>query len=85
MKVAVFGAGTMGSGCLLYTSGLHVVAADSDGNTYDNPHCLIHSEKRLAREQRKLSRMRKGSANYEDVYKRQATHFSLGAKVSSAT
>lgn len=45
--------------------GLHVFAADSDGNTYENPHYLIRSEKRLAREQRKLSRMRKGSSNYE--------------------
>lgn len=45
--------------------GLHVFAADSNGNIYENPHCLIHSEKRLKREQRKLSRMRKGSSNYE--------------------
>ena len=45
--------------------GLHVFAADSDGNTYENPHCLIRNEKRLAREQRKLSRMRKSSSNYE--------------------
>lgn len=45
--------------------GLHVFATDSNSNTYENPHCLIHSEKRLAREQRKLSRMRKGSSNYK--------------------
>ena len=45
--------------------GLHVFAADSNGNTYENPHCLIHNEKRLAREQRKLSRMHRGSSNYK--------------------
>lgn len=53
--------------------GLHVFAADSDGNTYENPHCLTHSEKRLAREQRKLSRMRKGSSNYEKQRRKVAT------------
>ena len=45
--------------------GLHVFAADSNGNTYENPHCLIYNEKRLAREQRKLFRMHKDSSNYK--------------------
>lgn len=37
---------------------------DSEGNIADMPHWYREAEKRLAREQRKLSRMKKGSNNY---------------------
>lgn len=37
---------------------------DSDGNTADMPHYYREAEKKLACEQRKLSKMVKGSANY---------------------
>lgn len=37
---------------------------DSDGNTADIPHFYREAEKKLAREQRRLSKMVKGSANY---------------------
>ena len=38
---------------------------DSDGNTADMPHFYREAEKRLAREQRKLAKMVKGSNNYQ--------------------
>lgn len=38
---------------------------DSDGNKADMPHFYREAEKKLAREQRRLSRKVKGSANYE--------------------
>ena len=37
---------------------------DSEGNIADMPHWYREAEKRLSREQRKLSRMKKGSNNY---------------------
>ena len=37
---------------------------DSDGNTADMPHFYRKAEKKLAREQRRLSKMAKGSNNY---------------------
>lgn len=38
---------------------------DSDGNTADMPHFYREAEKHLAREQRRLSKMVKGSNNYQ--------------------
>ena len=38
---------------------------DSEGNTADMPHYYREAEKKLAREQRKLSKMVKGSSNYQ--------------------
>ena len=38
---------------------------DNEGNVADMPHFYREAEKKLAREQRKLSRKQKGSANYE--------------------
>ena len=38
---------------------------DSDGNEVDSPHAYLHVQNRLAREQRKLSHMKKGSSNYQ--------------------
>lgn len=38
---------------------------DSDGNEVDSPHAYLHAQDRLAREQRKLSHMKKGSSNYQ--------------------
>lgn len=38
---------------------------DSDGNKADMPHFYREAERKLAREQRRLSRKQKGSANYE--------------------
>lgn len=38
---------------------------DSDGNEVDSPHAYLHVQDRLAREQRKLSHMKKGSSNYQ--------------------
>ena len=45
--------------------GLKELAIDSNGVHYENPKHLSKSAKRLAREQRRLSRKKKGSANYE--------------------
>ena len=43
--------------------GLTEFYTDSHGNTVDNPRVLAQYQKKLAREQRKLSRMEKGSKN----------------------
>ena len=45
--------------------GLKELAIDSNGVHYENPKHLSKSAKRLAREQRRLSRKKKGSVNYE--------------------
>jgi putative transposase len=45
---------------------------DSDGNSADMPHYYRNAEARLAREQRKLSKMQKGSNNYRKQRKRVA-------------
>lgn len=45
---------------------------DSQGEEADMPHFYREAEERLAREQRKLSHMRKGSANYQKQKRRVA-------------
>lgn len=45
--------------------GLSEFAVDSNGVSYDNPRFIKKSEKRLIREQRKLSRMVKGSSSWK--------------------
>lgn len=45
--------------------GVNNLLVDSDGVVYENPGHYSKAEKRLAREQRRLSRRKKGSANYE--------------------
>lgn len=45
--------------------GLTDFVVDSDGNHYENPKYLAKSLQKLRRAQRKLSRMEKGSHNYE--------------------
>ena len=45
--------------------GLKAIAITSDGNEYENQRHLKKSTKKLAREQRRLSRKQSGSANYE--------------------
>lgn len=45
---------------------------DSDGNSADMPHYYRDAEARLAREQRKLSKIQKGSNNYRKQRKRVA-------------
>lgn len=44
---------------------MHSFYVDSDGNEVDSPHAYLHAQDRLAREQRKLSHMKKGSSNYQ--------------------
>ena len=43
---------------------MHAFYVDSNGNTVDTPHPYLRSQDRLAKEQRKLSHMKKGSSNY---------------------
>ena len=45
--------------------GLKALAITSDGKEYENHRCLKKSTKKLAREQRRLSRKQSGGANYE--------------------
>ena len=45
--------------------GIRSLAVTSDGKEYDNPKTYAKNEKKLAREQRRLSRKLKGSRNYE--------------------
>lgn len=45
--------------------GIKTLAVTSDGKEYDNPRTYSRNRKKLAREQRKLSRKTKGSKNYE--------------------
>ena len=52
--------------------GIKCYAADSNGNTYENPKFLQKAEKKLRREQRKLSRKQKGSSNRKKQQKRVA-------------
>ncbi len=52
--------------------GIKCYAADSNGNTYDNPKFLRKAEKKLKREQRRLSRKQKGSSNRKKQQKRVA-------------
>lgn len=47
----------------------------SEGEIADMPHFFRNAEKRLAREQRKLSKMTKGSENYQKQKKRLAVAF----------
>ena len=44
---------------------MHSFYIDSDGNEVDSPHAYLHAQDRLAKEQRKLSHMKKGSSNYQ--------------------
>jgi len=43
--------------------GLKTLVVLSNGETFENPHCLIEAEHKLKRLQRELSRRKKGSAN----------------------
>lgn len=54
-----------GKGEVGVTCGLNPWVVLSDGTVYDNPEPLEKLNKKLAREQRRLSRKEKGSANYE--------------------
>ena len=51
--------------CRLDSSKGKTLAVTSDGKEYDNPRTYSRNRKKLAREQRKLSRKTKGSKNYE--------------------
>lgn len=46
-------------------AGVRTLATTSDGREFDNPKALARFERRLKLAQRRLSRKRKGSANYE--------------------
>ena len=49
---------------------MHAFYVDSNGNTVDTPHPYLRSQDRLAKEQRKLSHMKKGSSNYRKQRKK---------------
>ena len=50
--------------------GINTLATCSNGDTYDNPRPLKRFERKVAREQRKLSRKQKGSQNWHKQKKR---------------
>ena len=50
--------------------GMHELYVDSNGTVADYPKYFYQKEKRLKREQRRLSRMKKGSNNYEKQRKK---------------
>ena len=52
-------------GVITIDVGIKEFYTDSDGNKVDNPEVLKKYEKKLAREQRRLSRKVKGSKNFE--------------------
>lgn len=54
-----------GGGMVGLDVGLTVFCTDSEGNTVENPRTLKKHEKKLAREQRRLSRKKKGGRNRE--------------------
>lgn len=51
--------------CVGVDLGLKSYAVTSDGQEFENPKCLSKLEKKLAKEQRKLSRKTKGSKRYQ--------------------
>ena len=53
------------SGAVGIDVGIKSFCVDSNGTVTDNPHCLSRMARKLWREQRKLSRRRKGSRGYE--------------------
>ena len=59
--------------------GINTLATCSNGDTYDNPRPLKRFERKIAREQRKLSRKQKGSQNWLKQKKRvTAVHARVG-------
>ena len=49
---------------------MHAFYVDSNGNAVDAPHPYLQIQERLAKEQRKLSHMKKGSYNYRKQRKK---------------
>ena len=49
---------------------MHAFYIDSNGNTVDTPHPYLRIQEGLAKEQRKLSHMKKGSSNYRKQRKK---------------
>lgn len=45
--------------------GLKTLVVLSNGETFENPHCLIEAERQLKRTQRELARRKKGGANWQ--------------------
>ena len=55
--------------------GLEYFATLSNGNHIENPRCLRKTEAKLKREQRRLSRKKKGSSNRKEAVKRVARRY----------
>ena len=57
---------------------MHAFYVGSNGNTVDTPHPYLRSQDRLAKEQRKLSHLKKGSSNYRKQNQKIAVSIRLG-------